>query len=210
MLLLRAMVLLFSFPLHHNAIAVDARHSTVYNYSLVDSKGVVVPLTNYKGKTLIIVNLASASVYHRQIAELEALQRLYRDKGLIVLGIPSTDFGKQELTDNAAIQQYYTTSEHTTFMIFSRSTVRGKEVLPLISFLTDPKTGLPGGEIHWNFTKFLIDREGQPVLRFEADTSPADPQFRVLLEKVIDGTFKKKDAKIDASTPGKEGDDDDE
>jgi len=167
---------------------------TVYDYSVVSLDGKVVPLTTYKGKVLLIVNLASKSVYGEQLKALEDLQKNYAEKGLVVVGIPSADFGAEELKDNSAIRQYYLDTERVNFQIASLSTVRGKDALPLIRFLTDPKDGAGGGEIHWNFTKFLVDRQGHPVLRMEADSDPADPEFRVRIEQVLDGTFKKKDA----------------
>jgi glutathione peroxidase len=182
---------------------------TAYDYSLVSTDGNVVPLSTYKGKVLLIVNLASQSVYKSQVAALEELQKAYADKGLVVLGIPSADFGAEELSDNTAILHYYRDSQHVTFPIFSKSSVRGKDSLPLVHFLTDPKEGAGGGDIHWNFTKFLVDSKGQPVLRFEADSDPADPEFRVKIEQVLNGTYKKKNPEgKDASAPSSDGDDD--
>jgi glutathione peroxidase len=182
---------------------------SIYDYSLVGIDGKDFALSAYKGKVLLIVNLASQSIYKNQIGALENLQKTYADKGLQLIGIPSGDFGAQELVDNTAIQHYYLETEHVTFPVFSKASLRGKDAIPLIHFLTDPKEGTAGGELHWNFTKFLVDRQGHPVLRFEADSDPADPEFRVNLEQVLDGTYKKKESS------GKEGnappsDDDDD
>jgi len=183
---------------------------TIYDYSVVSLDGKVVSLQTYKGKVLLIVNLASKSIYGDQLKALEDLQKTYADKGLVVVGIPSTDFGSEELKDNSAIQKFYLDTEHVNFQVVSLSTVRGKDTLPLIHFLTDPKDGAGGGDIHWNFTKFLVDRNGHPVLRLEADTDPADPEFRVKIEQVLDGTFKKKEAgpKTGPPTGDDDGDDD--
>lgn len=184
---------------------------TVYDYSVVSLDGKVVPLATYKGKVLLIVNLASKSLYGEQLKALEDLQKAYAEKGLVVVGIPSADFGAEELKDNSAIQKYYLDSERVNFQVVSLSTVRGKDTLPLIHFLTDPKDGAGGGEIHWNFTKFVVDRQGHPVLRMEADSDPADPEFRVKIEQVLDGTFKKKDAgPKGAGHPDGDNDDDDD
>jgi glutathione peroxidase len=192
------------------ATTPPAKHKSVYDYSLVGLDGKVVPLSTYKGKVILIVNLASKSIYKDQIAALEDLQKTYADKGLVLVGIPSSDFGSQELTDNAAIQKFYQETEHTNFPVFSKASLRGTDAIPLVRFLTDPKEGAAGGDIHWNFTKFLVNREGKPVLRFEADSDPADPEFRVVLEQVLDGTYKKKDSsgKEGSAPPDEDSDDD--
>jgi glutathione peroxidase len=176
------------------ATTPSVKHKSIYDYSLVGLDGKELSLSSYKGKVILIVNLASKSIYSNQLAALEDLQKAYSDKGLILVGIPSSDFGAQELPDNAAIQKYYQETAHITFPVFSKACLRGNDAIPLVHFLTDPKEGAAGGDIHWNFTKFLVDRQGQPVLRFEADSDPADPDFRVKLEQVLDGTYKKKDA----------------
>lgn len=188
--------------------AESAKHKSVYDYSLVAPDGKVVPLSTYKGKVILIVNLASKSIYSDQIAAFNALEKSYADKGLVVLGIPSSDFGSEELTDNAAIDKYYHETAKAAFPIFSKACLRGNDEIPLAHFLTDPKEGTPGGEIHWNFTKFIINREGKPILRYESDTDPADPDFRVTLEKVLDGTFKKGGEKGPAPAGGDDDDDD--
>ncbi len=200
--------LLLSIVLSISASGAPTPHKTIYDYSLVGMDGKVLSLSTYKGKVLLIVNLASQSIYSHQLGALNDLQKDYADKGLVVVGIPSSDFGAEELTDDKAIQHYYQDSQHVAFQIFSKSSLRGKDTIPLIHFLTDPKEGTGGGDIHWNFTKFLVDRQGQPVLRFEADSDPSDPEFRVTLEQVLNGTYKKK------ASPAKEnsapaGDDDD-
>jgi glutathione peroxidase len=189
-----------------------AAHKTVYDYSLVSLDGKETPLSTYKGKVLLIVNLASQSIYKNQIGALEDLQKTYSDKGLVVVGIPSGDFGAQELADNAAIQHYYIDSQHVTFPVFSKTSVRGNDCIPLVHLLTNAKDGAGGGEIHWNFTKFVVDRQGQPVLRLEVDTDPADPEFRVKLEQVLNGTYKKKEspAKDESKSAGDDDDSDEE
>lgn len=202
--------LLFSFHLALASSDTPAKHKTVYDYSLVALDGKEISLSTYKGKVLLIVNLASKSIYKNQIAALEDLQKTYADKGLVLVGIPSADFGAQELTDNSAIQHYYRDTEHINFPVFSKASLRGKDSIPLVRFLTDPKDGTGGGEIHWNFTKFVVDRQGQPVLRFETDSDPADPEFRVKLEQVLEGTYKKKEKPGKPETPPSGEDEDDD
>lgn len=182
---------------------------TVYDYSLVDLDGKETPLSSYKGKLLLIVNLASLSIYHDQIDALNELQKTYGDKGLVVIGIPSPDFGGEELKDPAALRTYYRQTAHAGFAIFASASLRGVNQIPLYRFLTDAKQGLPGGDIHWNFTKFLVDREGVPLARFEVHEDPADMGFHVTIENALDGKLKKK-SEADKGDKGAEGDDSDD
>ena len=197
-----------AFVLNAQTPAAKQPVKTLYDYSIVSLDGKVVPLATYKGKVLLIVNLASKSIYGNQLKALEELQKTYADEGLVVVGLPSADFGAEELKDNSAIQKYYVDIEHVNFQVTSLSTVRGKDTLPLIQFLTDAKEGAGGGKIHWNYTKFLVDRQGHPVLRFEAGSDPSDPEFRVSVEQVLNGTFKKKEASPKSGAPA--GDDHDD
>jgi len=184
------LILFWSSAAVASANPVQAK-KTAYDYALVGLDGKEVPLSTYKGKVLLIVNLASKSIYSQQISALNDLQKIYADKGLVIVGIPSADFGSQESEDTATIKHFYLETEHVNFSVFSKASLRGKNPIPLVHFLTDPKDGAGGGDIHWNFTKFVVNREGKAVLRFEADSDPADPDFRVKIEQVLDGTFKK-------------------
>ena len=181
---------------------------TVYDFSLVDLDGKVVSLSAYKGKVLLIVNLASQSVYHSQIEALSELAKTYESQGLVVLGIPSADFGKQELKDTAAVRTYYLDTAKVTFPVFAPATLTGVKAIPLYHFLCDPKQSVPGGEMHWSFTKFLIGRDGKPLARYEVGEDPADAEFHVLVEKALDGKLKAKGGKAPDQSAG--GDDDDD
>ena len=188
---LSALFLLFWMPFGIASSDPAKEQKTIYDYSLVGLDGKEISLSTYKGKVLLLVNLASKSIYKNQIQSLEDLQKTYVDKGLVLLGIPSADFGAGEVDDNAALRHLYLDTGHITFPVFSKTSLRGKNCIPLVHFLTDSKTGVGGGEIHWNFTKFVVDRQGKAILRFEADSDPADPEFRLKIEQVLDGTFKK-------------------
>lgn len=189
---------------------VDEPHAkqTVYDFSLVDLDGKVVPLSSYKGKLLLIVNLASQSVFHDQVAALNDLQKTYAADGLVVLGIPSSDFGGQELKDSAELRKYYIDTVHAGFPVFARASLTGSNAIPLYRFLCDAKLGLPGGDIHWNFSKFLVDREGHPLARYEAGEDPADLDFHVAIEQALAGKFKKQPAAKKSEAAGDEDDDD--
>ena len=163
---------------------------TVYDYSLVGFDSKEIPLSTFKGKVLLIVNLASQSIFHDQIAILDELQKTYKDKGLVVLGVPSNDFGAQEPGADADIQKRYAADLHVSFPVFARTSVRGKDQAALYSFLTGDKKGPTGGDVHWSYTKFIVDRTGKVVARFEPHVAPNSPDLQVTLEDVLAGTFK--------------------
>jgi glutathione peroxidase len=181
---------------------------TVYDYSLVDADGKVVPLSTYKGKLLLIVNLASQSFYNTQIAALNDLQKTYGPRGLQIIGIPSSEFGNQELKDPAAVRKYYTDTAHVDFPVFASATLKGVNAVPLYQFLCDAKQSVPGGDIRWNYTKFLIGRDGKPLARYEVDIDPADIDFHVNIENALAGKLKKQGGG-ERQRAGGSGDDDD-
>jgi glutathione peroxidase len=163
---------------------------TVYDFSLIDINGKDVPLSSYKGKVLLIANLASQSAYRDQISALNDLQNTYGAQGLVVIGIPSSEFGGKELKDPAAVRQYYIDKLHVAFPLFAPARIRGVETIPLYTFLCDAKASLPGGELHWNFTKFIVDRDGKPLARYEVSEDPADVSFHVTIESALAGKLK--------------------
>jgi glutathione peroxidase len=182
---------------------------TIYDFSLVGLDGKVVSLSAYKGKVVLLVNLASQSVYRSQIDALSDLAKSYESQGLVVLGVPSAEFGGQELKDTAAVSKYYLDTAKVTFTVFAPATLTGVNAIPLYHFLTDPKAGLPGGELHWNFTKFLIGRDGKPLARYEVGEDPADIDFHVLVEKALAGKLKPHGGKSEEKSAGGDDDDDD-
>jgi len=184
-----------------------ASKQTVYDFSLVDINGKTVPLSTYKGKVLLIVNVASQSNYHDQLAALNDLQKSYGADGLVVIGIPSSDFGGKEFKEATAVRDYYSNTLHVGFSLFAPAKLHGVDTIPLYTFLCDPKTSVPGGELHWNFTKFIVDREGKPLARYEVSEDPADVSFHVTIERALAGKLKKQVAK---EKDAKSGDDDDD
>lgn len=184
---------------------------TIYDFSLVDLDGKVVSLSSYKGKLLLIVNLASQSQFSGQIAALNELEKTYASQGLVILGIPSGDFGSEELKEPAAIRKYYADVAHADFTVFAKATITGVHAIPLYQFLCDPKESVPGGDVHWNFTKFFIDRQGHPLARYEPATDPADIDFHVIVESALAGKLKaqKSSAKPEGDSAPDDDDDDD-
>src|SRR5260370_41396463 len=148
-----------------------------------DSKEV--PHSMFQGKALVIVNLASQSVFRNQIVSSDELQKIYKDKGLVVIGIPCNDFGAQEPGSNAETQKIYNNDLHLSFPVFGRASVRGKDQAALYEFLTSDTKGSTGGDVHWSYTKFVVDRTGKVVARFKPHVTPNSPQLLVTLEDLV-------------------------
>jgi glutathione peroxidase len=155
-----------------------AAKQNVYDFSALSLDGWEVALAQYKGKVLLVVNTASKCGFTPQYAGLEALYRQYKDRGLVVLGFPCNQFGAQEPGSASEIALFCNQNYGVSFPIFSKIDVNGADAHPLYKFLKGEKSGVLGlfglGGIKWNFTKFLIDREGRVVGRFAPTTAPAD------------------------------------
>lgn len=132
------------------------------------------PLSAYDGKVVLIVNTASQCGFTPQYAGLQELQETYADRGFTVLGFPCDQFGHQEPGSEDEIKQFCETSFGVDFPMFGKIDVNGKAAHPLYKWLKGEKSGLVGGSIKWNFTKFLLDPEGRVVERFAPTTKPAD------------------------------------
>jgi len=188
---LRKIVLFVSVIVVASAsFAAEKPERTVYDYSLVDLSGREVSLSAYKAKVLLIVNLASQSIFHDQNAMLEELQKTYKDQGLVVLGVPTNDFGAQEPGTDSEVEKLYSKDLRFVFPVFARVSVRGKDEAPLYTFLTGGKKGTSGGDVHWSYTKFVVDRTGKVVARFEPHILPTAPEVRATIEDVLAGKFK--------------------
>jgi glutathione peroxidase len=146
---------------------------SIYEIPVSDINKVSTTLAPYKGKVLLIVNVASRCGFTPQYKELEVLQETYSDQGFEVLAFPCNQFGNQEPGNEAEILSFCQTNYKTSFPIFSKVLVNGTETSPLYKFLKEAQPGLLGVEaIKWNFTKFLVNREGQVVERFAPLVSP--------------------------------------
>jgi glutathione peroxidase-family protein len=147
--------------------------TTIHGFSLRESNGDEFPLDQLKGKVVLIVNVASKCGFTGQYEGLQALYQQYKDKGLVILGIPSNDFGGQEPGTNQTIAEFCAINYNVSFPIMEKSSVKGDKMIPLYKFLTSqsqhPKTG---GAISWNFNKFLVDRDGFVVRRYSSFTKP--------------------------------------
>ena len=147
--------------------------STLYDFTVNDIHGKPVPLDRYKGKVVLVVNTASECGFTPQYKGLEALYEKYRAKGLEVLGFPCNQFGGQEPGSEAAIEQFCEVNYGVTFPLFAKVDVNGDHAAPVYRYLKSSKPGLLGTEaIKWNFTKFLVDREGNIVARYAPKETP--------------------------------------
>ena len=160
--------------------------SSVHEFTLDSINGTPTSLTNYKGKVMLIVNVASQCGYTYQYEGLQALYVKYKDRGLVVAGFPANNFGGQEPGSNAEIGAFCKSKFGVTFPMFSKISVAGKDKAPLYQFLTDktvnPKTG---GEIPWNFTKYLVDRNGKVLARFDAPVEPGSKELTSAIEEAL-------------------------
>jgi glutathione peroxidase len=146
-----------------------------YDFNATALDGQPVDLQRYRGKALLIVNTASACGFTPQYQGLEALQRRYADQGLVMLGFPCNQFGHQEPGDEAAIGAFCEKNYGVTFPMFAKVDVNGDDAHPLFRFLKGEAPGVLGTEaVKWNFTKFLVNREGAVVTRYAPTTKPED------------------------------------
>lgn len=160
--------------------------SNVYDFTLDALNGAPTPLTGFKGKVILMVNVASQCGYTPQYEGLQALYLKYKDKGLVIAGFPANNFGEQEPGSNQEIGAFCRSKYGVTFPMFAKISVKGEDKAPLYRFLTDkaanPKTG---GEIQWNFTKFLVDRNGKVIERFEPDVEPGSAELVSAVEAAL-------------------------
>jgi glutathione peroxidase len=159
---------------------------SVYDFELDDIDGNPTKLSEYEGKVLLIVNVASECGFTPQYAGLQAIYKQYQDRGFAVLGFPANNFGNQEPGTNEQIKRFCTTAFGVSFPLFAKISVKGQDKHPLYQYLTATEAGRQfGGEIKWNFNKFLIDRNGQVIAVYGSKTEPQDPQLTADIESAL-------------------------
>ena len=157
---------------------------SVHDFKVKTIDGKEASLSDYKGKTVLIVNTASECGYTPQYAGLEALYEKYKARGFTVLGFPSNDFGAQEPGTNSEIKKFCELRYRTTFPLFSKIPVKGPDADPLYKYLT----GLPGkqgGPVTWNFNKFLVGPDGKVIEHFDSRVEPTSPELTAKLEQAL-------------------------
>jgi glutathione peroxidase len=143
-------------------------------------------LAQFKGKTVLLVNVASKCGLTPQYEALEALYEKYKDQGFVIVGFPANNFGSQEPGTEAEIKQFCSSKYNVKFPMTSKISVKGDDQHPLYKFLTSKETdGDFAGDIEWNFCKFLVDRNGNVMARFKSATKPAEPQVVAAIEKAL-------------------------
>jgi glutathione peroxidase len=160
--------------------------STIHEFTLNSIDGQPTSLAQFKGKVVLIVNVASKCGFTPQYAGLEALYEKYKERGLVVLGFPANNFLWQEPGTNEEIKAFCTRKYNVTFPMFAKVSVKGKDKTPLYQFLTDKKANpATGGEIGWNFTKFLVDKNGQVLARFGSSVKPESAELISAIENAL-------------------------
>jgi glutathione peroxidase len=148
--------------------------TNVHDFQATTIDGEEKSLADYRGRVMLITNVASKCGFTPQYAGLEKLYETYEDRGLVVLGFPCDQFGHQEPGDEAEIANFCSLTYDVKFPMFSKIDVNGSGAHPLYQWLKSQKAGLLGGRIKWNFTKFLVDGDGNVLKRYAPTTKPAD------------------------------------
>lgn len=160
--------------------------STIHEFTLNSIDGQPTSLAQFKGKVVLIVNGASKCGFTPQYAGLEALYEKYKDRGFVVLGFPANNFLWQEPGTNEQIKAFCTRKYNVTFPIFAKVSVKGRDQTALYRFLTDMKASpATGGEIGWNFTKFLVDKNGKVIGRFGSSVQPESAELIRAIENAL-------------------------
>jgi len=158
---------------------------SIYDFTLNSIDGKPMPLADFKGKVILVVNVASRCGFTPQYSALESIYEKYKDQGFVILGFPANNFGSQEPGTNAEIKKFCSAKYNVTFPMYAKVSVKGDDQTPLYKYLTESANPNVAGEIKWNFTKFLVDRNGRVVQRFEPETTPDSPQVTSAIEKAL-------------------------
>jgi glutathione peroxidase len=160
--------------------------SNVLDFTLNSIDGKPAPLSQYQGKVVLIVNVASRCGFTPQYTGLEKVYEKYKDQGFVILGFPANNFGGQEPGTNEEIKTFCSSKYNVTFPMYAKISVKGADIHPLYQFLTDKQTNpTTGGDIKWNFTKFLVAKDGKVVARFESAVTPESPEVTSAIEKAL-------------------------
>jgi glutathione peroxidase len=166
--------------------AIGGADKNVFDYTLNTIDGLPAPLSAYKGKVVMLVNVASRCGFTPQYTALESIYERYKERGFVIIGIPANNFGAQEPGTNQEIKTFCQSKYSVTFPMMSKVSVKGDDKTPLYQYLTDksanPKTG---GDIQWNFTKFLVGPDGKIIARFEPKVTPDSPEVTGAIEQAL-------------------------
>lgn len=166
------------------SLAWSSVPKSIYEVQVKDIAGKSVPLSQYQGKVMLIVNTASQCGFTPQLKDLESLYKKYKSQGLEVMAFPSNDF-KQDPKSNSEIHSYAQQNYEVSFPFFEKASVAGPDKQPLYQFLTDKKQGLIFKEVQWNFEKFLVGRNGEVLHRWSSKTSPSSDEVVKAVEQAL-------------------------
>jgi glutathione peroxidase len=168
------------------AVADDSKPDSVLGFTMKDIDGNDVPLSRYQGKVLLIVNTASQCGYTPQYKGLQAIYQKYHEQGFEILAFPANEFGAQEPGTNKQIKEFCSSNYKVSFPLFSKIVVKGDGIHPLYAFLTGESTNPKfAGPIPWNFAKFLVNRKGEVVARYQPGVKPESSELTVAIEKAL-------------------------
>src|SRR5665213_2813639 len=159
------------------AMPATTQPSGPLDFTVTNIDGQPTDLSQYKGKVVLIVNVASKCGFTPQYAGLEALYKKYQDQGFVILGFPANNFKSQEPGTNAEIKQFCTGKYNVTFPMMAKISVKGDGKAPLYQYLTEAPTAKFPGDITWNFNKFLVGRDGQVIARYTSKVKPTDDEI---------------------------------
>lgn len=160
--------------------------ASFYDFTMKDINGKDAMLKSYKGKVLLVVNTASKCGYTPQYEGLEKIYGKYKEQGFVILGFPANNFGAQEPGTNEEIKEFCTLKYKVSFPMFAKISVKGDDIHPLYAYLTSKETNPDfGGEITWNFNKFLIGRDGKILNRFSSKDKPEDEKVTTAIEEAL-------------------------
>ncbi|MGH9425541.1 MAG: glutathione peroxidase [Terriglobia bacterium] len=163
-----------------------ATMTSIYDFTLKDIDRKEVNLGQYRGKVVLMVNVASRCGYTPQYEGLQKVYLKYKDRGFVILGFPANNFMSQEPGTDEEIKTFCSTKYNVTFPIFSKISVKGDDIHPLFKFLTAKETNPDfGGDIKWNFSKFLVDKSGKIIARFEPKVTPESDPVIQAIEKAL-------------------------
>ncbi len=157
---------------------------SIYDFTMKNIDGHEVKLSHFKGKALLVVNVASKCGYTPQYAALEKVYEEYKGKGLEVLGFPANNFGAQEPGTDPQIKQFCTANYNVTFPMFSKISVKGDDEHPLYKWLIS-SSDRPNDAIEWNFSKFVVDRQGHVIARFKSPSTPDSAEVKAAIEQAL-------------------------
>ncbi len=166
-------------------MAGSALAANIYDFTLPSIDGKPMPLAKFKGKVVLVVNVASRCGYTPQYSALESLYEKYKGQGFVIVGFPANNFGAQEPGTNKEIKTFCSRKYNVTFPMYSKVSVKGDDQTPLYQYLTKQTGSSIAGDIKWNFTKFLVDRNGNVVERFESAVTPDSKEVVSAVEKQL-------------------------